>query len=122
MQLADITLPDNCYWADEYAFEPVAQSRVRTLTGGQVVEELALQGGRPVTIEGLWVPRSTVDALEALRAQSATPMALTLPDARELTVLWRRGNAAAVESEPLFPLAEPSAGTTYAITLRLLEV
>ena len=120
--LDTVTLPDDSlYWADEFRWSPVAQSSARTLSGALVVEESAHQGGRPITLRGAWVDRSTVDALRTLEQQVGTSMTLTLPDGRTFTVLFRRDGGAGVEAVPLYPLADPATDTLYELTLRLME-
>lgn len=124
MQLDTVTLPDNVVWSDEFTWAPVAQATERTLTGSQVVEETARTGGRPITLEGLWVDRATVEALRTLEARVATEMTLTLPGGAQHTVLWRRdGQTPAVDAAPLFPEAPDvyQAGTLYRLTLKLME-
>ena len=120
-QLNDIELPDNLYWSDEFTWSPVDQATERTLTGSQVVEETPRIGGRPLTLEGAWVSRATVEALKALEAQAATEMTLTLADGRTFTVLWRRGSNAGVEAQPVFEAAPGVTPAFYRLTLRLME-
>lgn len=116
-----IDIGDNLHWRDEYQWAPVAAATERTLSGALVVEEAALTKGRPITLAGAWLPRTTVDALRALEAQVATPLSLVLPDARTFSVLWRRDDGPAVEAQPLFAEAAPGAGALYEVTLRLME-
>jgi len=115
-----VTLTDNCYWADEFQWVPIAQTRERTLSGAEVVEESEKKSGRPITLRGAWVTRAKVQALEALQANVATTMTLTLPDGRTRTVYWRR-DSPGVEAKPLYPKATPNADTLYKLTLRLME-
>ncbi len=119
--LDGVTLPDNLHWPDEFTWSPVGQTTERTLSGAMVVEEAARQGGRPITLRGAWIDRTTVDALRSLEQQVGTNMTLTLPDGRTFTVLFRRDSSAGVEAEPLFPRAAPDTETLYALTLRLME-
>ncbi len=119
--LASVTLPDNLYWADEFQWEPVAQSSERTLSGALVVEETAKAKGRPITLEGAWLDRTTVQDLKALADQAATDMTLELPDGRTFTVLFRRSDAPTIEAMPLFPISEPATDTLYSVTIRLME-
>lgn len=124
-QLAGVPLPDNLYWSDEFDWNPVGQVRTYTLTGALIVEETTMQAGRPITLEGAWITRQSVQALIALQATAATAMTLTLDDGRSFSVLFRReGATAPIEASPLFPQA-PGAytpATLYTLTLRLLEL
>lgn len=121
-QLSTVPLPDNLYWSDEYQWSQVAQAQARTLDGALVVEEVALQGGRPVTLQGLWLTRTEVEQLRVLEGQVSQPMNLTLPDGRQLSVLWRReGGRPCLEAQPLHPRAAPDGETLYRVTLRMME-
>lgn len=120
--LATVTLPDNLYWSDEFAWDPNAQQSEYTLTGALIVEESTRQAGRPITLAGAWVDRATVQALRALAATPGDIQTLTLPDARSFQVLFRRGDQA-IEAAPIGgPFAAPQAGDRYRLTLRLIEV
>lgn len=123
-QLSTVALPDNLYWSDEFDWSPVRQARTYTLTGAMIAEESTALAGRPITLEGAWVPRTTVQALVVLEAQEATPMTLTLSDGRTFQVLFRREQDQALEVEPLFPRAPASYtnDTIYTMTLRLMEI
>lgn len=124
-QLASVPLPDNIYWSDEFDWNPVGQVRTYTLTGALVVEETLMQAGRPITLEGAWITRQSVQDLVTLQGAAATAMTLTLDDGRTFNVLFRReGDTPPVEASPLFP-GSPSAytpATLYTLTLRLMEL
>jgi len=118
--LATVTLPDNLHWSDEFRHQPVAQALERTLSGALVVEETAQSdAGRPITLDGVWLDRATLDSLYSLVEQVNTTMTLTLPDGRTFDVLFRR-DSPSVEAEPLFPIAHPSSNTLYSVTIRLM--
>jgi len=122
MNLATVTLPDNVRWRDEFAWSAVTQATERTLSGAMVVEETPRQSGRPITLEGLWCDRSTVEALRTLEEQVATEMTLDLPDGRTFTVLWRRDSEPALRADPLLPaVIDPDPDELYEVTLRLME-
>jgi len=112
------------HWPDELDWEPVAQAAERTIPGAQIVDQTALTGGRPITLEIPWVARSTVDQLQQLREQVATAMTLTLPGGAQHQVRWRRGDGQALEVEAHWPEAPDVIGpdTRYDVTLRLMEV
>jgi len=121
--LNTVALPDNLYWSDEYEWSPVEQAVTPTLTGALIVEESTRLAGRPITLDGMWVPRSTVEAVRALAAQPATPRTLTLADGRTFTVLFRHSDGQPVEAKPLWDAAPDvrDAADTYTLTLRLME-
>lgn len=72
ISIGGITLDSDMIWTDETNWNPVVSSAGRTIGGKQVVQEKALQGARPITLEGYedsgWQKRSTVLALKALAA------------------------------------------------------
>ena len=122
-QLADITLPDNYYWADEFTdWEPVQQRTEPTLTGALIVEEDKLLAGRPITLEGLWLDRADVEALDALSAVPSGKYTLTLSDGSTRQVMFRRGSGRSVHARPVFPRAPGAPVTQYITTLRLMEI
>lgn len=135
MSLAGIPLPEDLFWSDETTPWKIGQVVNTSLTGAMIVQEAALQAGRPVTLEGqrngntfvAVVTRSTVDALLALEAvANPAPMALVLPieggGTRTLSVLWRRTDGKAIEAEPISFKAPIAAADFYTLTLRLMQV
>lgn len=134
--LAGVQLPDDLDWSDEYTAWKVGQIIRRSLTGALVVQEAAMQAGRPVTLQttsigdGSYVAPITLDVLEALRVleeiAAGAAMSLVLPIAgggtRTLTVRWRRTDGAAIEARPLKQIVPAEPTDYYAITLRLITV
>lgn len=123
-----LVLPDLA-WDDEFAWAPVTQVQTRCESGVLILEEAELVAGRPITLKGGadygWAPRSLVLALHALQqTAAASPMTLTLNDARTFAVVWRRdGSPSAIDAAPVVgPLADPEAGDLYTLTLRLMTV
>ncbi|WP_435105561.1 hypothetical protein [Arhodomonas sp. AD133] len=125
MQLAGITLPDNVHWPDEPAWTPTLRETTPTLTGATIVDVWQRQTGRPITLVGLWVPRSLVEQLWALEADPASePMTLTLPGGRSFSVLWRQESGApAVQARPLWDDAPDvyTPDSPYDLEIRLQE-
>jgi hypothetical protein len=128
LTLASIALPDLA-WEDEFDWTPVAQGTTRTEDGTLIIEESALLKGQPITLVGsdseAWARRSSVVSLLALQqSASASPMTLTLPDARTFTVVWRRdGNTPPMTARPIRAgIHDPNDAEWYSVTLRLLTV
>ena len=118
--LGGIALPDDIVWTDELAWTPVAQAIARTLSGGQIIEETALQGGRPITLGGgVWAPRSTVLALRALAATATQTHTL---DQRgdSYSVVFVRPNP--ITATPVIRYADPAPDDPHDITIRLRTV
>lgn len=133
--LAGITLPGDLYWSDEFTAWKVGQSIKTSLTGARIVQESALQAGRPITLESSqegrnWVAVVTLDVLRALQGSESvprsTPLVLTLPahnsGARTFNVAWRRSDGAALEAKPIKFIAPARDQDFFAITLRLMTV
>ncbi len=134
--LAGVELPDDLDWSDEYTAWKVGQVIRPSLTGALIVQEAAMQAGRPVTLQstdlgsGAYVAPVTLDVLNALRAleevAGALAMALVLPitggGTRTLSVRWRRTDGAAIEARPIKQQVPAEAGDFYLITLRLFQV
>lgn len=125
IQLEDITLPDDLRWIDETDWSPVEQSTEYSLAGALVVEAAVKQAGRPITLEGyggdVWVPRSTVLALQTLAAIPGREMTLALWGST-YTVMFRYHDGLPVTAEPVVPISPPAAADWYTLTVRLMEV
>ena len=134
--LAGVELPDDIQWPDEYTAWKVGQIIRPTLTGALVVQEAAMQAGRPITLQGFddggsrYVAPVTLATLNALRAleeaAGAASMALVLPAAgdstRSFTVRWRRTDGPAIEARPIKYQIPAEAGDWFLATLRLIQV
>jgi hypothetical protein len=130
--LASVALPDDLEWPDEWSWSPVSQAVSVSIGGSLIVEEQAQLAGRPITLrsnqagDDYWAlaTLTTVQALQALantaRTQSC-PMALTLPDGRTTTVLFRHGELG-FEARPWKHIVPAEAADLYLITLRLQAV
>ena len=125
MKLDTITLPDDLLWMNEFNWNPVEQSTERSLTGALLIQEQEKLHGRPMVLTGGddagWVSRSTVVALLALTEQPNKVMTLTLPDDRQLSVIFNR-DGSPVEAQQILPYAYPGDEHLYSLTLRLLTV
>lgn len=131
--LAGIELPADLNWSDEFTAWKVGQTISTSLTGARIVQESALQSGRPITLESQqdgrnWVAVVPLEVLRALQALESmprsTPMALIVPahnsGNRSFNVLWRRSDGAALDGKPIKFISPASDGDFFAITLRLM--
>ncbi len=122
-----LTLPDDLEWADEHAWQPVAQSTGYSLTGALVVETASKQTGRPITLTGdadrAWLSRAQVDQLMAWAAVAGKVLTLTLRGASR-SVVFRHQDGAAISAKQIVPGAPISTpgGGTYVVTLNLMEI
>ena len=117
--LDSITLPE-MIWVDEFAWRPVVQRTERTLTGKLIIEEAALQKGRPITLSDTWITRSTLEQLQIL-ASSPTNTHTLILQGQTYTVAWRHSEQA-LTAEPIKPVTDPSGDDFYSLTLRLMVV
>lgn len=133
--LAGIELPEDLSWSDEFTAWKVGQSIKTSLTGARIVQESALQAGRPITLESSqdgrrWAAVVSLATLRQLQALEAAPrtsaMPLTLPahndGERTFDVLWRRSDGAALEAKPLRFAIPARDADFFSITLRLMTV
>lgn len=134
--LAGIDLPYDIQWTDEFTAWKVGQIIRPTLTGALVVQESALQAGRPITLRGFddggmrYVAPISLSTLNALRALEETAggdnMTLILPAAgdttRSFTVRFRRTDGAAIEATPIKYIVPAEAADRYLATIRLIQV
>ncbi len=134
--LGGITLPEDLQWSDEYTGWKVGQVIRPSLSGALIVQEAAMQAGRPVTLQtldegsGRYAGVATLAVVEALRASEETAggpsMALVLPTSaggtRTLNVRWRRTDGDGFEARPLVHRWPAEPGDYYHITLRLIQV
>lgn len=134
--LGGIELPYDIQWMDEHTAWKVGQIIRPTLTGALIVQESALQAGRPITLRGFddggmrYVAPITLATLDALRALEETAgganLTLVLPAAgdttRTFTVRFRRTDGAAIEASPLKYQAPAEAVDWFLATIRLIQV
>ena len=134
--LAGIELPYDIQWADEFTAWKVGQIIRPTLTGALVIQEAALQAGRPITLRGFddggmrFVAPISLATLNALRAleetAGAAAMTLLLPAAgdttRSFSVRFRRTDGAAIEAAPIKYQVPAEAGDWFLATIRLIQV
>lgn len=122
--LDGVELPEDLLWQDEFAYDAVAQSLTRFEGGGLLVEETALQAGRPITLAGDvqsgWILRTALLAVGSLAAAANTTYELVLNDGRTFNVIFARPKP--ISAEPIIPYSTPASGDFYAVTIRLLTV
>lgn len=134
--LAGIALPEDIQWTDEFTAWRVGQIIRPTLTGALIVQESALQAGRPITLQGyddgggVYVAPITLAQLNALLAleevAAGADMTLQLlgsgETTRTFTVRFRRTDGPAIEAVPIKYQIPAEAGDYFLATLRLIQV
>ena len=75
-----LSLPPDLIWADELTWSAVAQSTERGIFGTLIVDAMARNGGRPITLQGdgdsAWIDRGTLRTLGAWAQTPGLRMAL----------------------------------------------
>lgn len=131
--LGGVVLSADLDWTDEFTAWKVGQNVRTSLTGAQIVQEAALQSGRPITLESGqdsagYYGAVTLEQLRALQAleemAGAAPMTLTMPahnaGERSFAVLWRRTDGAAIEARQIQRSWPQLDSDLYTVTLRLM--
>jgi len=122
----EIELPAGLIWEDEFNWTPVTQKVDIAVNGAVIIQEGAQQAGRPITLSGgddaCWISRSDLVALYAAMQTAGREMTLTLHDAREFAVMWRR-DSHPIEASQVLRVEAPAADTWYAVEkLKLMEI
>lgn len=133
--LAGIELPADLQWTDEFTAWRVGQQVKTSLTGARIVQESALQAGRPITLQtqaegSTYIGPVTLEVLRQLQASEEQPrigsLQLVMPDhnngERTFQVRWRRAEGAALEAAPINYAVPVLDGDYFSITLRLMTV
>jgi hypothetical protein len=131
--LGGVTLPGDLLWSDEFTAWKVGQNIKTSLTGARIVQESAVQAGRPITLESLREGNQfvgiTLDVLRALQALEEVPGAtytLVVPahnsGTRSFTVAFNRESGQAIEATPIRFAAPAIDADYFAVTLRLMTV
>ena len=122
-----ITLADHLEWIDEFDFAAVGQRVGRGVTGVIYVDEMALSGGRPITLQGAddrWVLRSVAETLLAWAQTPGLTMTLTLRGTA-YTVIFNREQGKAIDARAVGWLGwhgDVQANDAYVVTVRFLLV
>ena len=133
--LAGIELPADLQWVDEFTGWRVGQAVKTSLTGARIVQESALQAGRPITLQtqregAAYIAPVTLAVLRALQASEeqprTSPLSLLMPahngGDRSFPVAWRRTDGPAIEADPIRYAVPALDGDYFSINLRLMTV
>lgn len=132
--LGGVMLPGDLQWTDEFTAWKVGQNIKTSLRGSRIVQEAALQAGRPITLDTTrdgtrWVAPVTLDVLRALQALEEAPgetYTLVMPahnsGTRSFTVAFNREGGQAITATAI-RFAAPAIDSDYfAVSLRLMTV
>ncbi len=126
---ATLPLPDDLIWTDELTWSAVAQSTERSITGALLVDAMARNGGRPITLAGegnsAWILRSDLLTLKSWAALPGQQFTLTVRG-EVFTVLFDHGTdeeTRALAMSAVVDYSDPEATDYYcSLTLRFIEV
>lgn len=120
-----LTLPDDYFWQDENAWNPVEQTAQRTITGSVVISASQRLGGRPITLQPLddgtaWMPYSMLSTLKLWAAVAGRVMSLTIRGATR-SVVFRHHDGSAIEATPIVHYSDVQTVDFYLVTLKFQE-
>ncbi len=123
-----VELPPDLLWTDELTWSAVAQSKERGLWGALIVDAMARNGGRPITLQGdessAWIDRGDVRKLRAWASQPGLRLALNLRG-ELFTVAFDHGEeeeSRAISARPVIGYADAEDSDPYCdVVLRFIE-
>lgn len=123
--LDTIELP-GLVWLDEVGWSGVVSEAAPAINGSIIVQEAALSGGRPVTLQGDtetgWLQRSDLLDLQALAAVPEATYILSY-NGSNYTVRFRHEDGQVIAATPIVGRENAAAGDYYhQITLKLITV
>lgn len=123
-----LELPPDLLWADELSWSAVAQSKERGLWGTLIVDAMARNGGRPITLQGdgssAWIDRGDIRNLRAWAAQPGLRLSLSIRG-ESFTVIFDHGEeeeSRAISARPVVDYADAEDSDPYCdVVLRFIE-
>lgn len=123
-----LELPKDLIWVDELTWSAVAQKSERGIFGTLIIDAMARNGGRPITLQGdgnsAWISRATLRALRAWAAVPGRRMTLRLLG-EDYTVVFDHGDAEttrALAMQSVIEYSDPEDGDySCSLVLRFLE-
>lgn len=120
-----IIFTDELVWLDEFAWNPVQQSKKRAIGGTLIIQEKKYSDGRPITLVGddkVWESRAVIKALHTASMLENQTFTLTLFDGSTKTVMFDKENNP-VDVTALFTGQDTQTTDQYVIkALRFIEV
>jgi hypothetical protein len=114
-----LPLPDDLVWVNEFSTTQIAQSKKRTLTGVNVIQESTLIHGRNIILDGLggsWITRAELLALRALAESEDVSHVLRFNNVN-YDVRFDRSSGSAIEATPVVNCSDPTSDHNYSIKL-----
>ena len=123
-----LSLPPDLIWADELTWSAVAQSAERGIFGTLIIDAMARNGGRPITLQGngdsAWIDRGTLRTLGAWAQTPGLRMALDVRG-EIFTVVFDHGpeeETRAIAMSAVIDYSDKQDGDYYcSLVLRFIE-
>lgn len=123
-----LELPEDLIWSDELTWSAVAQSKERGIWGTLIVDAMARNGGRPITLVGdgdsAWITRGTLLTLNAWARIPGQRFTLQLLG-QTFTVIFDHGTdeeTRAMGMSAVIEYSDPEETDYYcSLTLRFIE-
>lgn len=123
-----LELPKDLIWIDELTWSGVAQKTERGIFGTLIIDAMARNGGRPITLQGdgnsAWISRAKLRTLKAWSGVPGLRMRLQIL-AEEFEVVFDHGDAEetrAMAMQSVIEFSDPEDGDYYcSLVLRFLE-
>ena len=123
-----LSLPPDLIWADELTWSAVAQSTERGIFGTLIIDAMARNGGRPITLQGdgdsAWIDRGTLRTLGAWAQTPGLRMALDVRG-EIFTVVFDHGpeeETRAIAMSAVIEYSDKQDGDYYcSLVLRFIE-
>lgn len=127
--MAEIALPNDLLWVDEFEWTAVLSGSEYSITGSLLIDRSVKLAGRPISLEApdnemAWISRATH---EALRAAASIPdrrfkLLLEYPtDHREFTVEFAPVETP-LEGSPVKGFPEHESDAWFSVKLKFIEV
>lgn len=122
-----VTLPlnDDLFWADEFNWSKVSQSKEHSVTGALLLDYGTYLAGRPITLQpetpdSAWISKQTLDALVSWASVAAREFTLSIKGV-DYHVVFRQMDGA-IDASPVIHYSDSQATDWYSATLRFMEI
>lgn len=126
--LAELLLPNDLLWSDEFDWAPVEATNTYTLTGSLIIEQGTKQAGRSIVLTAeadmAWVTRTTVQTLRNWAAIAGRQFKLVFQypsDTRQFFVVFNHASEP-VSASPVKGFPGHADGDWFRVSLKFLEV
>lgn len=124
----EVVLPPELFWLDEFDFQRVKSSNVRSLSGSFLVLQSIAKGGRPITLGAPdnmnWIPRKDLRVLHQWADEIGLRIRVNFEyDSFQRSMLAVFNHAdKPIEAEPVKQYESPKDTDDFHIKINLLEV